>query len=203
MNIRKTTRNLVANALLCGITILLGFTPLGMIPLPILSPTTVHIPALIAAIYLGYKNGLVVALCFGLVSLTRAIQQPIGLTVFFMNPLIAILPRLSIPLTAYYSYKLFQKITKKDFTAISLAAFSGSLSNTVFTLGSIQLFYGEQLTQIVNNAIQTGATSAEYMNNASTYLLSAIAIPYGLSESIVSAVIVPIIIVTLKKAIRN
>lgn len=203
MNIQKSTRNLVANSLLCGITVLLGFTPLGMIPLPLLSPTTVHIPALIAALYLGYKNGLVVALCFGLVSLLRAIQQPLGLTVFFMNPLIAILPRLTIPLSSYLSYRLFQKFLRKDFACLALGAFLGSLSNTIFTLSSIQLFYGEQLNHIVNSAIQAGTAAAEYLNNASLYLLSTIAIPYGLSEALVSAVIVPIIVTALKKAIKN
>lgn len=202
MNIQKSTRNLVANALLCGITILLGFTPLGMIPLPLLSPTTVHIPALIAAIYLGYKSGLVVALCFGLLSFVRAIQQPVGLTVFFMNPLIAILPRLTIPLVAYFSYAFLKKLLHKDGLVMALAAFLGSLSNTIFTLGSIQVFFGQQLTDMVNNAIQLGSVSADFTNNASFYLLSTIAIPYGLSEALIAAVIVPLIISTLKKAIK-
>lgn len=85
---------------------------------------------------------------------------------------------------------------------MSFAAFLGSLSNTIFTLGSIQLFFGKQLTDMVNNAVQLGSVSAEFTNNASLYLLSTIAIPYGLSEALIAAVIVPLIVSTLKKAIK-
>ena len=200
MNIAKSTKNMVANALLCGITVLLGFTPLGMIPLPIVNATTTHLPVLIATLYLGHKNGLVVATCFGLVSFIRALQQPIGLAIFFVNPLIAILPGLSIPLIAFAVYKLSKKLTKTT-PAFVLASFFGSLANTVFTLGSIYIFYGTKLTEIINNSIAAGSGNPAYYNNASLYLLSGVAIPYGLTEALVAALIVPTICITLRKAI--
>lgn len=194
------TRTLATNALLCGITILLGFTPLGMIPLPppLLSPTTVHIPVLIATLYLGYKSGLVVAICFGLVSFLRALQAPVGMSVFFINPLIAILPRLMIPTIAYLSYHGFKKIIRNNYICLVLAAALGSFANTIFTLSSIFIFYNEQLTNIISSA----AGNNESAVNAAKYLFYVIAIPYGTSEAILSGILVPAVVSGLNKSLK-
>ena len=50
---KKDTRYLVSVALMAAIVILLANTPLGMIQLPIIKATTVHIPVIIGAILLG------------------------------------------------------------------------------------------------------------------------------------------------------
>ena len=49
---KKDTRYLVSVALMAAIVILLANTPLGMIQLPIIKATTVHIPVIIGAILL-------------------------------------------------------------------------------------------------------------------------------------------------------
>ena len=50
---RHDTRWMVSVALMAAIVILLANTPLGMIQLPIIKATTVHIPVIIGAILLG------------------------------------------------------------------------------------------------------------------------------------------------------
>lgn len=194
------TRKLVANALLCGITILLGFTPLGMVPLPapLLSATTVHIPVLIASLYLGYKSGLVVAVCFGFVSFIRALQAPIGLTAAFIHPLIAILPRLMIPTVACLVYYGLTKVIRNKFLCLIIAAVLGSFANTIFTLSSVYIFWNKELTLIFESISGNNANFA----NAAKYLLYAIAIPYGSSEAILSGVLVPAIVQGLNKSIK-
>ncbi len=195
---------MVATAMLCGITILLAYTPLGLIPLPapLPSPTTVHIPVLIATLFVNLSSGLVVALTFGVVSFLRALGNPVGLNAFFMNPLIAIIPRLAIPLVAYYINKLVSNLLKNKTVPLAISSFMGSIANTVFSLGSILLFYGSPLNEMINNAVGSGAAAESYMNNAATYLISVIAIPYGLAEAAIAALFVPIVVLTLRKAIK-
>ena len=67
MNIeKKDTRWLTSVALMMAIVILLANTPLGMIQLPIIKATTVHIPVIIGAVLLGPAAGAVLGGTFGL-----------------------------------------------------------------------------------------------------------------------------------------
>ena len=57
------TRDLVEMALFAAIIVILAFTPLGYIPLGVITPTTVHIPVIIAGIILGWKKGAFCRFC--------------------------------------------------------------------------------------------------------------------------------------------
>lgn len=195
----------VSTAMLCAVTVLLALTPLGMIPLPppLPSPTTVHIPVIIAALYIGLNSGLIVSATFGVISCILAYQTPIGLNIFFMNPLIAILPRLMIPVTAWLIYKLISKKIKKESISLIISATVASIANTVFTLGSILLFYNSVLNNMINEIVSAGNAAAVYMDNAAAYVLGFIALPYGCVEAVAAAFIVPVIVIALRKAIRH
>ena len=54
---KHDTQWMVSVALMAAIVILLANTPLGMIQLPIIKATTVHIPVIIGAILLGPSAG--------------------------------------------------------------------------------------------------------------------------------------------------
>ena len=62
------TRWMVCVALMAAIVIVLANTPLGMIQLPIIKATTVHIPVIIGAILLGPFAGGVLGAVFGICS---------------------------------------------------------------------------------------------------------------------------------------
>lgn len=62
---KKDTRWMVSVALMAAIVILLANTPLGMIQLPIIKATTVHIPVIIGAILLGPLAGAFLGGVFG------------------------------------------------------------------------------------------------------------------------------------------
>ena len=69
MRTRKhDTRWLVSVALMAAIIIVLANTPLGMIQLPIIKATTVHIPVIIGAILLGPSAGAMLGAVFRLCS---------------------------------------------------------------------------------------------------------------------------------------
>ena len=63
---RKDTRWLTSVALMAAIVILLANTPLGMIQLPVIKATTVHIPVILGAVLLGPMAGAVLGGVFGI-----------------------------------------------------------------------------------------------------------------------------------------
>ena len=78
-NNRKDTRWLVMVALFSAIIIVLANTPLGMIQLPIIKATTVHIPVIIGAIVLGPAAGAFLGGVFGICSMIKPL--PVGTSV--------------------------------------------------------------------------------------------------------------------------
>ena len=94
---RNKNRKLVIASMLGAITIVLGMTPLGLIPLGFINATTMHIPVIIAAIAEGPIVGALVGLIFGISSLLNAILKNASPVAFvFYNPLISIVPRVLI-----------------------------------------------------------------------------------------------------------
>ena len=131
-------RRMVITGMLGAVTALLTFTPIGMImlPPPLPAVTLVHIPVILAALAEGPWVGVPVGLIFGLCSLVRAWGSGmVGLTLFFRNPLVSVLPRIIIPITSWAAYllwgKLFGQKKAADKLGAGVAAAVGALTNTV------------------------------------------------------------------------
>ncbi|MBC7087367.1 MAG: ECF transporter S component [Tissierellales bacterium] len=103
-------RRLTVIGVLGAVSIVLGMTPLGFIPVGPTRATTMHIPVIIGAILEGPIVGALVGLIFGLFSIYQAITAPTPVSPFFLNPLVSVLPRILIGITSYYSYSFFNKI---------------------------------------------------------------------------------------------
>lgn len=137
--------NLVLLGVLAGLIVLLGFTPLGLIPLGFINVTILCVPVIVGTLHLGWKYGLVLGLAFGATSFASALMKPSALVATLMaaSPLavavMSILPRLCVPLTAWLVYSRVRKYN--DTAAISAGAVVGSLTNTVLYLGLMLLFY--------------------------------------------------------------
>lgn len=116
-------RTLTVSGLLGAISIVLGITPLGFIPVPTVAghATIMHVPAILGGILEGPKVGALTGLIFGLHSLLRANN------VLFADPLIAIVPRVLIGVVAWWVYRM----TKSD----ALAAAFGTITNTLGVMG--------------------------------------------------------------------
>lgn len=193
-------RKMTITGMLSAITAVLTFTPIGMItlPPPLPAATTVHIPVLLGALVEGPGVAAVVGLVFGLCSFIRAWETGmIGLTLFFRNPLVSILPRVLFPLIALLIYWLWKKLVKSspvlDKVGAGAAAAVGTVCNTVLCLGMIILIYGGDLTAMINGMIATGGAEAQYLDNAGAWLVAVVGVPNGIAESIVAAVIVPVL----------
>ena len=79
-----TIRELTIIGLLAGITIALGLSGYGIIPLGPLNVTTLHVPTLIGAIVEGPKVGAFVGFIFGCYSLWQNITAPNILSPLFI-----------------------------------------------------------------------------------------------------------------------
>lgn len=126
---KLTTRKIVISGMLGAISIILGATGLGLIPVPTPAghATIMHVPAIIGGVLEGPVVGFFIGLIFGIFSFIRA-TNPI-----FADPLIAVIPRLFIGVGAYYIYILLKKYNISFALIISGAV--GTIINTVLVLG--------------------------------------------------------------------
>ena len=164
MESRNDTRILVFYALFVALIFLLGLTPLGYIMLPIAAITTVHIPVIVGGYILGPKGGSLLGFFFGLTSLIRCFTTPDATAAVVLGTgtgfgpynLLLIVAVLFLPrvLTGLFSALLYKSLSKpgRDVLAMGVAAFAGSLTNTVFYLGGLYVLAFSQTAAIMGVA---------------------------------------------------
>lgn len=158
--IKKDTRWMVSVALMAAIVVLLANTPLGMIQLPIIKATTVHIPVIIGAILLGPAAGAILGATFGICSLISNTMAPTLLSFAFSPFLsttglvgavkaiwISVGCRIMIGVVAGWLWILFKKIKLNSYVALAITGFVGSMVNTVLVMGSIYVLLAKQYAQ--------------------------------------------------------
>ena len=145
----KNTRELVQTAIFVALILLLGLTPICMIPLGFINLSLLGIPVVIGTLLLGLRRGLLLGLCFGAVSAMKAFglfgaPSTLVATLMAQSPVLAMimtfLPRLLVPVTTQLCYRAASRRMKLR-RAVAIAAAAGSLTNTVFYLGLMLLFY--------------------------------------------------------------
>ena len=114
-------RRMAIVGVLGGISIVLGMTPLGFIPVGPTRATIMHIPVIIGAIMEGPMVGGLIGLIFGLFSIFQAIINPTPVSFVFLNPIVSILPRVLIGIVSYYIYTVSRNLgEKKSFWILNL-----------------------------------------------------------------------------------
>ena len=154
---KHDTRWMVSVALMAAIVIVLANTPLGMIQLPIIKATTVHIPVILGAILLGPGAGAILGAVFGICSLVSNTMAPTLLSFAFSPFLsttgipgalkaiwISVGCRILIGVAAGWLWVLFTKIKLNQFIALPIVGFVGSMVNTVTVMGSIYFLFAQQ-----------------------------------------------------------
>ena len=191
---------MVLTAAFAAIIIIMANVPfLGFIRLGLVSATTLHIPVIIGAILMGPASGAFLGFIFGLNSFLQATFNP-NLTSFCFSPfysvgdfhgnffslIVCFVPRILIGIVAYFVFAGIMKVLKgkrrvKETVALPIAGVLGSMINTIFVMGGIYIFFGQQYmaaTEIV------GSLFAAVM---------AIVVGNGIPEAIVCAVLVTLI----------
>ena len=163
---KQDTRWMVSVALMAAIVIVLANTPLGMIQLPIIKATTVHIPVIIGAILLGPKAGAILGFVFGVCSLISNTMAPTLLS-FAFSPFmsttgipgvlkaiwVSVGCRTLIGIVAGWLWILFSKLKVNQTIALPIVGFTGSMVNTVTVMGSIYVLFAQQYAQAKEVAI--------------------------------------------------
>lgn len=200
------TRWLVSVALMAAIVIVLANTPLGMIQLPIIKATTVHIPVIIGAILLGPTAGAILGFVFGVCSLISNTMAPTLLS-FAFSPFmsttgiagavkavwISVGCRILIGVAAGWLWILFKKIKLNQIVALVITGFVGSMVNTITVMGSIYILFAQQYAQAKEVAV-----------TAVWGLIMGTVTASGIPEAIAAAVLVAVVTkVLLKMRIVN
>ena len=176
-------KKLVIIGMLGGISIFLGITPLGIIHLPVINLTIMHIPVIIGAILEGPVVGGTIGLIFGLFSMYQNFTTPNLTSFIFLNPLIALVPRIMIGIVSYYVYNFLKNKFKNKSLTVGIAAIAGTLTNTIGVLGLTYLIYLERYAAAKN--ISTDMVGGALLTVIGTN---------GAAEAILSAVIaIPIV----------
>jgi uncharacterized membrane protein len=166
MNVDKRARSVVIAGVLMSISILLGVTRLGFVPVPTPAgnATIMHVPAILGGIMEGPAVGAIIGLGFGVFSFFQATVP------MFKDPLVAILPRIFIGITAWLVYVGLKRVN--EIVALAVSAVIGTLTNTVLVLGM---------------AVLRGYMAPE--------VALTVAVTHGLPEIVVAAIIVVAVII--------
>ena len=143
---QKTSR-LAVTGLFIALVLLLGLTPIGLIPLGFINVTTLCIPVIAGTLLLGLKSGMILGFAFGAVSTFKAFTATTTLVGMLLakSPILVIVmsfvPRLLLPVVTQLVYGWISRGRPQCGRAVPFAAVAGSLTNTVFYLGLMLLFF--------------------------------------------------------------
>lgn len=154
-------RELTLTALFAAILLLMAFTPLGLIDLPLIKATILHVPVVIGSVVLGPKRGAGLGALFGLVSLWKNTMAP-SLLSFAFSPfvplpgsargslwalVICFVPRILTGVAPWFVFmgtsKLARGRTWGRGAGYVLAGAVGAVVNTALVMGTMGLVLGE------------------------------------------------------------
>ncbi|MBR3768151.1 MAG: ECF transporter S component [Clostridia bacterium] len=212
MNINKRkdkVKDQVILALFTAIVLLLAFTPIGLIDLPIIKATILHVPVIIGSVILGPKKGAFLGFVFGLTSIIKNTTAPSILS-FAFSPFIPVLgldkgspwavvicfiPRILVGVVPYFVVKGIEKFSKKENKGLravgtTVAAVVGAFTNTVLVMGMIYLVFKEPYAAANNIPVETVLT-----------VILGVVGTNGVPEAIAAAVITTPVCFALDKAL--
>lgn len=192
---KRDTRWLVQLALMAAIIVVLANTPLGMIQLPIIKATTIHIPVILGAILMGPLAGGILGGVFGICSMVSNTVAPV-ITSFAFSPFLSTTGlagavkaiwiclgcRILIGVVAGWLWVGLRRAHLPEMAALPIVGFVGSMVNTVCVMGSIYLLFAQQYAEAQN----VGMTAV-------FGLIMGTVVASGIPEAIAAAVLVAVI----------
>lgn len=203
-------QGLVLTALFTAVLLLMGFTPLGLIDLPFMRATTLHIPVIIASVLLGPGRGGFLGGVFGLISLWKGTMAP-NLVSFAFSPLVPLpgethgspwalvicfVPRILAGIVPWFIVKLFERLPGSRAAwktlGYTVAGAVGSAVNTILVMGLIGLLLGDAYA----------AAQGIGRDMVNGFILTTVFVN-GIPEAIAAAVITPAVCVGLNKVLST
>lgn len=206
----RQVQNLAILAMFTAVIFLLTFTPLGLIDLPVIKATVLHVPVIIGSILLGPCKGAFLGGMFGLASLMKNTMVP-GLSSFVFTPLLPVpgtdrgslwalvicfVPRILVGVTPWLVYSVYRRLAGRHNAGLqtgtlALAGVVGAFTNTALVMGLIGVVFTDSYAAAQGVPVE-----------AVTGFILGIVAANGIPEAIVAAVVTPAVCVPLIKALK-
>lgn len=162
------TKYIVTLAMLCGLMLVLQITGIGLIPLPLIKATTMHIPVILGAILLGPIAGGILGAVFGLCSMWTNTITSSALS-FAFSPILAFEVggfasavcsiwtalgcRILLGLIAGWIWKGFKKCKLNHLISLPVTAAVATICHSLLVMGSISIMFAQQYAEVKNVAV--------------------------------------------------
>ena len=166
------TQYFVTLAMLCGLMFALQITGIGLIPLPLIKATTMHIPVILGAILLGPSAGCVLGAVFGLCSIWTNTFTPSVLS-FAFSPILAyevcgfwgslcatwtaLGCRILLGFVSGWIWKGMKSLRWNDMICLPVTAGVATIVHSLLVMGSIGLMFAQQYAEAKNIALESVA----------------------------------------------
>lgn len=191
---KHDTRWMVGVAMFIALQLVLQITGIGLIPLPLIRATTLHIPVIVGAVLLGPLAGAVLGGVFGICSMWTATTAP-NLLSFAFSPVlaaetagaagavkavwIALGCRILIGVVSGWLWIGLKRVKVNDFIALPVVGIAGALTNTVLVMGSIYFLLAPEFAAAKNVGME-----------AVLGLVMGVVTTSGVAEAIAAAILV-------------
>jgi len=203
----QRVHDLVVLSLFTAIIFILAFTPIGLIDLPLIKATILHVPVIIGSILMGPKKGAFLGAMFGLTSLIKNTMAPSVLS-FAFTPVIPVpgtdsgsvwalvicfVPRMLVGVTPWIFWKVARLIVRSDNLGaqgglLAASAVVGAFTNTILVMGTIFMVFREAYAALQGVSV-----------DAVLGVILGVVAANGVPEAIVAAVITPAVTLPLMK----
>ncbi len=162
MNRNTKTGKLTFMGVMLALTIV--FVAMTVIPTTSASMALlIFLPTIVTSVIQGPKSGAVMGALAGFITLLRALLAPASpLDYLFLNPLVAILPRIFVGVVPYYVFKLFNSLIKTKTVSLLIAGVSGALTNTGLVILMLYAVYSKEIVKI-STEFGIGTTFASFV----------------------------------------
>ena len=192
MKASDKTRKIVLTAVLIAVMLVLQLTGIGLIDLGIIRVTLYCTIIAIGTLVLGWDSGMILAAAFAAISFWSAVQRPTAMVAPLMQAspvfvfIMSFLPRMLVPFVAHLLHVVLVKTDVNEKVALGVGAAAGSLCNTVFYLGLMVVGYA--------------LTVADYPGLLAA--VGAVAGAAGIPEAVFAGLIVPPVVIALRKVYK-
>ncbi len=206
--------NMQDTILLClfiAIILVLAFTPLGMIQLPLIKATILHVPVIIGSVLFGPKKGAVLGFLFGLCSFVSNTFTPTALS-FAFSPLIpapgtdsgswwalvvCFIPRILVGILPWYVFQLLRLPFKKEnyqlrTIQLIITGAVGAFINTAFVMGLIFVLFRDAYAALKGVGV-----------DAVLGLIMGVVAANGVPEAIAAAVLTGAVCLPMQKLMKR
>ena len=208
--VSQTVQDLAVMSMFTAIVLIMAFTPFGIIDLPLIKATILHVPVIIGSILLGPKKGAFLGFLFGLTSIIKNTMSPSMLSFAFTPAvpvpglgrgsvwalIICFVPRILVGVTPWLVYNAGKKLAGGHpgmglrTVLYTIGGAVGAVTNTGLVMGLIYIVF--------KNAY---AAAREIPVKEVLGVIIGIVFANGVPEMLVAAIITPLVCVALTKAL--